>query len=322
MAHPIQEKAVPESPTLDPTKFNDPDVTAGGATRAWVSLRRLETLCSNTGTLCNLTCANCYIESSPTNDRFVYITADEVAHYLDEIERDQLGTQEIAFTGGEPFMNPEFLPMIRDALTRGFSVLILTNAMKPMMRHADAIRALREEHRERLRVRVSADHYTRERHEEERGPKSWEPMLVGLKWLSENNFNLSVAGRTYWGESEAEMRTGFATLFDREGVSLDTSDPNQLVLFPEMDDTIDVPEITTDCWSILNLSPDAMMCATSRMVVKRKGNDSPTVLSCTLLPYDERFELGTALAEAAGDVKLNHPHCAKFCVLGGASCSG
>jgi hypothetical protein len=45
------------------------------------------------------------------------------------------------------------------------------------------------------------------------------------------------------------------------------------------------------------------------------------VLACTLLAYDTRFELGATLAEAAGAVALNHPHCAKFCVLGGASCS-
>ena len=64
------------------------------------------------------------------------------------------------------------------------------------------------------------------------------------------------------------------------------------------------------------------MCASSRMVVKRKGSDAPTVLACTLLPYDARFDLGATLAEAETDVSLNHPHCAKFCVLGGASCSG
>ena len=28
------------------------------------------------------------------------------------------------------------------------------------------------------------------------------------------------------------------------------------------------------------------------------------------------------LAEAAAPVPLNHPHCARFCVLGGAACSG
>ena len=57
------------------------------------------------------------------------------------------------------------------------------------------------------------------------------------------------------------------------------------------------------------------------MVVKRKGADRPAVLACTLLAYDEQFELGETLQEAERDVALNHPHCAKFCVLGGASCS-
>jgi len=45
------------------------------------------------------------------------------------------------------------------------------------------------------------------------------------------------------------------------------------------------------------------------------------VLSCTLLAYDPQFEMGPRLADALGPVKLNHPHCATFCVLGGASCS-
>ncbi|MEP2424887.1 MAG: radical SAM protein, partial [Tateyamaria sp.] len=97
--------------------------------------------------------------------------------------------------------------------------------------------------------------------------------------------------------------------------------PGMTVLFPEMDEAVEVPEITTACWSILDVSPDAVMCSSSRMVVKRKGAEKPAVLACTLLPYDPEFELGTTLAEAERDVSLNHPHCAKFCVLGGASCS-
>jgi len=88
-----------------------------------------------------------------------------------------------------------------------------------------------------------------------------------------------------------------------------------------MDATRDVPEITEACWGILKKSPDSVMCASARMVVKRKGVAVPAVLACTLLPYDPRFELGTTLAEASGVVALNHPHCAAFCVLGGASCS-
>ena len=63
------------------------------------------------------------------------------------------------------------------------------------------------------------------------------------------------------------------------------------------------------------------MCATSRMVVHRRGEECARVVACTLLPYDAGFDLGASLAEASGDVALNHPHCARFCVLGGASCS-
>jgi hypothetical protein len=48
---------------------------------------------------------------------------------------------------------------------------------------------------------------------------------------------------------------------------------------------------------------------------------APIVVSCTLLPYQSEFEMGATLSAAAKPVALNHRHCAKFCVLGGASCS-
>jgi uncharacterized Fe-S cluster-containing radical SAM superfamily protein len=306
---------------LDPWKFCDPDVTLAGERRASVTLNALKTLWFNTGTLCNLTCRNCYIESSPSNDRLVYLSIDEVVAYLDEIAADNLPTEEIGFTGGEPFMNPEIIPMLETCLTRGFRVLVLTNAMRPMMKLAAPLLDLKGRHGDRLILRVSLDHYSCELHQSERGSRSWQPTLDGLCWLSQNGFNLHVAGRTYWGEQEAALRRGYAQLFCDLNIDVDAFDPVTLLLFPEMDASVDVPEITTACWDILQISPDAMMCAGSRMVFKRKGATRPVVAACTLLPYDEQFEMGHTLAEAAGKVKLNHPHCAKFCVLGGGSCS-
>jgi hypothetical protein len=102
---------------------------------------------------------------------------------------------------------------------------------------------------------------------------------------------------------------------------VDAHDPVRLMLFPEMEPERDVPEITTACWSILHKSPDDVMCAGARMVVKRHDAPAPVVLACTLLAYDPRFEMGATLAEASAPVSLNHPFCASFCVLGGASCS-
>lgn len=302
-------------------KFSDPHLTAKGEVRAAVPLSLLETLWFNTGTLCNLACATCYIESSPTNDALVFITAENVASYLGEIETTALPTREIGFTGGEPFMNPQFLPMLEDTLRRGFAALVLSNAMKPMRRHEASLLALLDRYGSRLTIRVSLDHHTQDAHEAERGPRSWAPGLAGLKWLSDNDFSVAVAGRLLPGEEMHTARAGYAALFAREGIAVDAGDVQRLVLFPEMDAVADVAEITSDCWEILGKSPAEIMCANSRMVVHRKGEASPRVAACTLIPFDPRFDMGETLANASGKVSLNHPHCARFCVLGGASCS-
>jgi len=305
--------------SLDPAKFRDPDVTLDGSRRAVVPFAGFRTLWFNTGTLCNLACFNCYIESSPRNDRLSYLTAAEVAPFLDELQRDW-SAEEIGFTGGEPFMNPEIIAMLADALSRGFRVLVLTNAMRPMLKLKAPLLALRERHGDRLTLRVSVDHYTKELHELERGPLAWDRMIEGLDWLGRNGFHLNVAGRTHWREPEASLRRGFGRLFAKHGIDIDPDDPRELVLFPEMDVTQDVAEISEACWGLLNVDPGTMMCANSRLVQKRKGDAAPAVVACTLLPYDKGFEVGATLAEAAGPIKLNHPHCARFCVFGGGAC--
>ena len=313
-------------------KFVDPDVTAKGEPRATVPFVSLDTLWINTGTLCNITCQNCYIESSPSNDRLVYISAAEVAAYLDEIGDLKLGTKEIAFTGGEPFLNPDMLAMTGDALARGHSVLILTNAMQPMQRPKikAGLLALREQYGSALTLRVSLDHHSKVLHEAERGAKTWDKALTGLDWLSQNDFQIAIAGRTCWAESEPESRAGYAELIAAHEWRINPSSNKHLMLLPEMDGHADVPEITTACWGILKKRPVDMMCATSRMVVKRKGAAHPVVLPCTLLPYEPEFEMAATLALSLkaeggmfsrGAVKLCHTNCAKFCVLGGGSCS-
>ncbi|WP_299864238.1 radical SAM protein [uncultured Roseobacter sp.] len=309
--------------TANAGKFIDPTWTAKGEKRATVSLTAPKTLWFNTGTLCNIECVNCYIESSPSNDRLVYISAAEVAAYLDQIEDRNWPVTEIAFTGGEPFMNPEMIDLARSALARGYDVLILTNAMRPMMRRKmqDGLKELNGAYPGKMTLRVSLDHYDAELHDAERGLGAFAKTLKGMEWLRDTGIRMAVAGRSIMAHSDTESRAGYADFYDRHDFDIDAQDPGMTVLFPEMDETVEVPEITTGCWGVLNKSPDALMCASSRMVVKRKGAAHPTVLACTLLPYTPEFELGQTLAEAERDVALNHPHCAKFCVLGGASCS-
>ncbi len=309
--------------TLSPLKFQDPLRTAKGEERAFVAFDGFQTLWFNTGTLCNITCINCYIESSPTNDRLVYLTPQEVVPFLDELAELQPGSIEIGFTGGEPFLNPDILEILTNALQRGHPVLVLTNAMRPMMRPRvqEGIKGLIASFGDQLTFRVSLDHWSASFHDQERGEGGFDETCLGLDWLAAQGAKLAIAGRTLWGESQEASEAGFRALVAERNWPIDVEKPLSLVLFPEMDARVDVPEITPACWGILGVDPKGLMCASSRMIVKRKGADAPVVLPCTLLPYEPEFEMGETLAGSLGPVRLNHPHCAKFCVLGGGSCS-
>lgn len=302
-------------------KFTDPFVTAKGEKRASVALKSLNTLWFNTGTQCNLSCANCYIESSPKNDRLSLITLDDVKPYLDEIEDNQWPTKEIGFTGGEPFLNPQMVDILKETLSRGFKTIVLTNAYRLFNRYREQVVELVLQYPELLLVRVSLDHYSLEEHEKERGPGTFEPTLKAIHWIHENKIPLAIAGRGLKDESFESSVDGYKQLLNQWKIDLDFNDSEKFVVFPEMSPTKEVPEITTECWGILDKSPNDIMCSSSRMIVKRKGEDQAKVLACTLLAYDKEFELGETLSAAQKKVQLNHSYCAQFCVLGGASCS-
>ncbi|MDD0851783.1 radical SAM protein [Halobacteriovorax sp. GB3] len=301
-------------------KFTHPFKTLQGKERAYVDLTALKTLWINTGTRCNLTCENCYIESSPTNDRLEYITNEEVLPFLEEIKSENYPVEYIGLTGGEPFLNPEITKILSTILKHDFEVLVLTNAYRVINRHLDELVKIKEIYGDKLHIRVSLDHHTLDIHEEQRGKGTFNKTLEQIKWLCDQSFNISIAGRSLTNESLEQEKECYQNLFKKWNIPLSLSD-KKIVVFPEMDLNRDVPEITTECWSILNKSPNDQMCATERMIVKRKGDASVTVLPCTLLAYDEQFNLGSTLKDSKSRVQLNHKFCAQFCVLGGASCS-
>lgn len=309
--------------SISPEKFQDMKITAKGEERGYVEFTGLKNLWFNTGTLCNLTCENCYIESSPKNDSLSYINSDDVFPYLEEIQSKNLencSVDTIGFTGGEPFLNPNMIDILDLVLKHGFKSLVLTNGVNVITRVSDKLLSLNKTYPGQLRLRVSLDHYTEEVHEKERGKGTFKKALDSLRWLSENQFHISVAGRSLIHESQEQAHQGFQNLLKENGIELDLG-PDTLVIFPEMDSGKDVPEITTQCFDILNVKPENQMCSSERMVVKKKGQAKPVVMPCTLLAYDQQFKMGERLQDSFDRVYLNHHFCAEFCILGGASCS-
>lgn len=314
------EKGLELNQSKSSTKFKNPLVTAKGENRASVKLNELKTLWFNTGTLCNLECKNCYIESSPKNDRLQYLTPEELIPYLEECHSDLKTVQLIGLTGGEPFLNPHIMTIVEEILKRGFPLLILTNAYRVLKKHKEWLRIFLAEYGDQLKIRVSLDHHSQEGHEKERGLKTFLKTLEEIKWLSDSGFCLSIAGRTLFNEEPDSALKGYLNLLKSHDIDWNLT-PEKLALFPEMDLKKDVPEITTACWGILGKSPNDQMCASERMIVHRKGKQKAEVMPCTLLAYEDQFSLGESLRNAKEEVSLNHPFCAQFCVLGGASCS-
>src|SRR5262245_33181130 len=90
------------------------------------------------GTVCNLACTHCFLSCSPGNQSHSFMDLSTVEGYLQEAER--LGVREYYFTGGEPFLNPEILPILAAALRRG-PATVLTNGL---LLDSARVRALRE----------------------------------------------------------------------------------------------------------------------------------------------------------------------------------
>src|SRR5690606_29871567 len=143
-----------------------------------------------------------------------------------------LGTKFIGLTGGEPFLNPHIIPIIKSILSYGHEVLILTNANRVIKRHQDSLLKIKEEFGDKLHLRVSLDHFTAPVHDKERGSGAFQKTLDQLKWLHAEGFNISIASRSLVDEDQASSKAGHKKILEENGISINLE--KKLVVFPEM----------------------------------------------------------------------------------------
>jgi MoaA/NifB/PqqE/SkfB family radical SAM enzyme len=161
-----------------------------------------------TGTLCNLECVHCFISCSPTNDHLKFLEPDTVYRYLEEAI--QLGVREIYFTGGEPFLHKQMLPILERALQVA-PTTVLTNGTLITPTVADALGTLQAASRYSLEIRISLDDIDAARNDAVRGKGAWRRALRAMHLLQDRGILPIVAVTEYlYDANPAAQPPGYA----------------------------------------------------------------------------------------------------------------
>ena len=230
-----------------------------------------------------------------------------------------------------------------DALHRGSpSRSLLTNAMQPMLRplHPRLVSSRFRRAPPRacgLVMRVSLDQRQGALHEEERGEGTYDKTIEGIDWLASPTALRLALRRPHnlLGESERAHCVRVFRGWAQERGWLDRWLRSQASSFCSR-------KWTSPPRCRRSPPPAGAFSAKrpgrhdvryrARMVVKRKGSRAAcrccparSCLTTTAFEMGETLDgarrLPMAVCSTHGAVKLCHPHCANFCVLGGGSCS-
>src|SRR5262245_19907121 len=167
------------------------------------------------GTLCNLTCAHCFIRCSPHNRSFGFLDLETVRRYLGESVA--LGVKEYYFTGGEPFLNRDMTAILELTLRYG-PATVLTNGTVLKEEWLERLSRAEAASPYSLEFRVSIDGYTAEQNDPVRGPGTFERALRGVCQLVAHGFlPIITVTRIADDESDARLFAGFVRLLQARG---------------------------------------------------------------------------------------------------------
>jgi AdoMet-dependent heme synthase len=133
-----------------------------------------------TGTLCNLRCTHCLNASGPDTPWLAPLEAAAARRAIAEAEA--LGVREIYFTGGEPFLHRDILPLLETSLGVA-ATTVLTNGTVMTDALIDALAALTRAARYSLEIRVSLDAPDPATNDRVRGAGTWRRVVRTIQAL-------------------------------------------------------------------------------------------------------------------------------------------
>jgi MoaA/NifB/PqqE/SkfB family radical SAM enzyme len=266
------------------------------------------------GTICNIECTHCFISCSPRNHSHEMMRLAEVQQWLDEARA--LGVREYYFTGGEPFMNRDMLPILEATLKQG-PATVLTNGMLLRPELCRALRALFDSSEYSLDLRVSLDGFDAESHDAIRGKGVWDRVMTGLRNLAEAGLNPVITVTTAAeGVASAEGRARFLERIREFG--FDRPRLKVLSLFrigAEEKRTRayeDWERLTND--ALTDAEASVLQCSSCRMVTS-KG-----VYVCPILIDEPEARMGETLAGTMRPFPLKYGAC-HTCWVDGVTCT-
>ena len=256
-----------------------------------------------TGTLCNLKCAHCFISCSPTNHSHAMLTLEQVRSRLREAER--LGVREYYFTGGEPFLHPDLLAMIGEALERG-PVGVLTNGLLLTPDRCRRLRELSDRSEYSLDIRVSLEGNSAELNDPIRGDGTFGKICDGIRNLAQAGLNPVLTVTEAW--EDAAHAEGRARLLDwMRSIGLSRPRLKTLSLFRIGAET--GRRRGYEAWETLrgrrltDEEAERLQCSSCRMVTARG------VYVCPILLDEPAARMGEELAETLRPFGLRYSAC-------------
>ncbi len=267
-----------------------------------------------TGLLCNLECTHCLVDSSPRNDAMAFLDRATIAVYLREAEA--LGVKEVYFTGGEPFLHREMVPILGDALAVA-PATVLTNGTLVTERIAGALGEIAAASRYSLEVRVSMDHPDPGRNDAVRGPGAHAKALRALLRLEGAGLLPIVTATEYLLGPDADPGPG--RVYDRFLAVLRDAGMKRprLKVLPvfhtgKLEDPAEGGPVTGSM--LEGMDPLLLQCAETR-VVTAQG-----IYACPILVGKRVALTGHgSLAAGLGPVPLTH-HACRTCYDTGMTC--
>lgn len=266
------------------------------------------------GTLCNLRCHHCFISCSPENDKFDFLTLDQVRARLDESRK--FGVKEYYFTGGEPFANRQMLEILESTLGCG-PATVLTNGTLITPPMAKRLSEISDASLYSLEIRVSIDGFSPETNDPIRGEGTFVRAMKGVKNLVEAGLLPIITAMRSWEIHDDETYlAGFRKTLKDIGY-----ERPRLKLLPSL--KLGAESLRTRGYTdsemlteemMAGYDSDQLICANSR-VVTDKG-----VYVCPILIDSPDAKLGESLEAGMSGYRLHHKAC-YTCWQFGAICS-